>query len=91
MLKLQSGKPYPWRVELPRATEERRRELIQWCQENLPGGARRNRWVPPFRDTKSPRYYREWGYAISSTATDCWSFIDEQDVVLFNMVWSETI
>ena len=88
MMKIQRGAPLPYYVELPRASDEQRREQVVWCQENFPGSARNYRWIPPFRDKKRDPYLERWNIKL---ALDTWRFLYEQDAVMFHMVWGNTL
>lgn len=84
MLKCKNNLAYPWRVVLKEATDEQRAELIKWCQDNFANAAGRLRWIPPYREQKNKFHWRV-------VTEDEWAFLWEQDAILFNMVWSDTL
>jgi len=36
MLKIEHGKPYPFLVEFPRSSDDKRKEMLVYCQDNFP-------------------------------------------------------
>ena len=88
MMKIQRGAPLPYCVELPRASDEQRREQVVWCQENFPGSARNYRWIPPFRDKKRDPELERW---YIKPALDAWKFLYEQDAAMFHLVWGNSL
>jgi len=84
MLKIEHGKPYPFLVEFPRSSDDKRKEMLVYCQDNFPSKSGLNRWIPPYR---SPRQSK-WDILHNP---DCWRFLTESDAVLFHMVYGEDI
>lgn len=81
-----SGRAYPYRVVQPRADNEHRRSLINWCQVNIPADAHGVAWIPPWR----PRSNEGWLVSAQPPGNeDVWSFLRETDAIAFDLTWSE--
>jgi len=82
------GKPYPWRVKVPYAGygTSARAERMEWVRKNLPGDRRRLRCIPSRSYTRPDEI--DWSL-IDSNGAETWSFLSEEDALLFEMIYGE--